>query len=47
MEAELKNDRLRVRYHPATVTLDQMLEAIREQGFHGQVVPPSTPAGPP
>ena len=39
MEADLKNDRLRVRYDPARVSVARLLEVIGEQGFEGKVLP--------
>jgi hypothetical protein len=35
----MKKDLLRVRYDPAKVTPDQMLQAIDKLGYEGKVIP--------
>jgi hypothetical protein len=35
---DLKNDLLHVRYDPAKVTREQMVEAIDKLGYEGQVI---------
>ena len=36
---DLKNDLLHVRYDPAKVTREQMLQAIDKLGYEGKVIP--------
>ena len=38
MEVDLKKDSFHITYDPASVSPERMLETIRAQGFHGEVV---------
>jgi hypothetical protein len=42
----LKKDLFHVTYDPKKVTPEEMLEAVRKQDLHGEIVAGTSPAGP-
>jgi hypothetical protein len=38
LEVDLKKDQFRITYDPERVTPERMLEAVRKQGFRGEIV---------
>ena len=47
VEADLKNNLLRVRYDPARLKPEQLLETVGDQGFQGKIVPGGAGSGSP
>jgi copper chaperone CopZ len=43
VDADLKNDQLRVRYDPERVTTEQLLKKIDNEGFESKVISVGSP----
>jgi len=43
VDVDLKKDLCHIRYHEERVTLEQMLETVRTQGFQCELVEPTAP----
>jgi hypothetical protein len=43
VDVDLKKDLCHISYHPERVTLEQMVETIRTQGFQGERIESTAP----